>query len=423
MKIAMLTNNYKPFVGGVPISIERLSDELRKLGHEVTVFAPDYGQQEEDGVVRFQVTQRKMENGMVYPRLYSKEIRRNFHEKSFDCIHVHQPMFVGTEALHLGKKYGIPIIYTYHTRYEDYLHYIPIFRETEDSGMWRRGLIRLAKEKIVPGYMKWFTNQCDMVLAPTAGMQARIRKNGTVVPMAVMPTGLADEFYREDPQRTREIRRKYLGANEKMHLFCSVSRLEEEKNPVFLLKGIQRLKEKLPEDFKVLLLGEGSMRPKLEELAEKLCLDTTVIFMGNVPNEEVKHYLRASELFLFASKSETQGIVIQEAMAAGNPVIAIKASGVEDVVKNGVNGYMTTEDVEEWSDKAAELLHSGVYHNMKEQAEQSASLYKASRLALYAEQLYAQCIKTKREEEMEYGEKSNGEENTAESILRIFKVS
>ena len=175
MKIAMLTNNYKPFVGGVPISVERLTKELRKQGHEVTVFAPDYGfdpeygQVKEEGVIRFQVTRHKMKNGMVYPKLISREIRKAFEKQQFDCIHVHQPMFVGTQALYLGRKYQIPVIYTYHTRYEDYLHYIPLFKE-EQAGRWRKELIRLGKEYVVPGYMRWFINQCDLVFAPTPEM-------------------------------------------------------------------------------------------------------------------------------------------------------------------------------------------------------------------------------------------------------------
>ena len=158
MKIAMLTNNYKPFVGGVPISVERLAKELRKQGHKVT--------------------RQKMENGMVYPKLVSREIWKGFKEHEFDCIHVHQPMFVGTQALYLGRKYQIPVIYTYHTRYEDYLHYIPFFRE-EQAGMWRKKLIWFAKETVIPEYMKWFTNKCDLIFAPTPGMQNRIRENGT----------------------------------------------------------------------------------------------------------------------------------------------------------------------------------------------------------------------------------------------------
>ena len=382
MKIAMLTNNYKPFVGGVPISVERLAKELRKQGHKVT--------------------RQKMENGMVYPKLVSREIWKGFKEHEFDCIHVHQPMFVGTQALYLGRKYQIPVIYTYHTRYEDYLHYIPFFRE-EQAGMWRKKLIWFAKETVIPEYMKWFTNKCDLIFAPTPGMQNRIRENGTEVSMAVLPTG-------------------YLGEEKNGHLFCSVSRLEEEKNPIFLLNGIRCLKEKLPFSFRVLLLGEGSMRKELEVLAEQMGLSDTVVFLGNISNEDVKQYLYASELFLFASKSETQGIVLEEAMAAGNPIVAVRASGVEDVVKNGINGYMTEEDVEIWSDKAAELIQSPDYRQVCMEARKTAESYRASRLAAHAETLYRQCME--RKEEMRYEEHTkSGKEHSAASVFRLFKTS
>ena len=427
MKIAMLTNNYKPFVGGVSISVERLTKELRKQGHEVTVFAPDYGfdpeygQVKEEGVIRFQVTRHKMENGMVYPKLISREVRKAFEEQQFDCIHVHQPMFVGTQALYLGRKYQIPVIYTYHTRYEDYLHYIPLFKE-EQAGRWRKELIRLGKEYVVPGYMRWFTNQCDLVFAPTPGMQNRIRENGTEVPMAVMPTGLDDSFYLEDKEKTRAIRRTYLGDEKSGHLFCSVSRLEEEKNPVFLLKGIRCLKEKLPFSFRVLLLGEGSMRNELEILAGRMGLEDTVVFLGNIPNEDVKQYLYASELFLFASKSETQRIVLEEAMAAGNPVVAVRASGAEDLIKNGINGCMTEEDVEIWSTKAAELIQNPDYGQICMEARKTAESYRASRLALHAELLYRQCMD--RKEEIGYERETNsGKKHSAASVFRLFKAS
>lgn len=313
MKIAMLTNNYKPFVGGVPISVERLAKELRKQGHKVTVFAPDYGfdprygQVEEDDVIRFQVTRQKMENG-------------------------------------------------------------------------------------------------------------------TEVSMAVLPTGLDDSFYIEDEEKTKTIRRQYLGEEKNGHLFCSVSRLEEEKNPIFLLNGIRCLKEKLPFSFRVLLLGEGSMRKELEVLAEQMGLSDTVVFLGNISNEDVKQYLYASELFLFASKSETQGIVLEEAMAAGNPIVAVRASGVEDVVKNGINGYMTEEDVEIWSDKAAELIQSPDYRQVCMEARRTAEGYRASRLAAHAETLYRQCME--RKEEMRYEEHTkSGKEHSAVSVLRLFKTS
>ena len=111
MKIAMLTNNYRPFVGGVPISVERQARELIRLGHEVTVFAPSYGDTEEadraakERIVRFHTQKRKMDNGMVYPGIVPVEILERFRREEFDCIHVHHPMFVGPCALYLGRKY------------------------------------------------------------------------------------------------------------------------------------------------------------------------------------------------------------------------------------------------------------------------------------------------------------------------------
>lgn len=146
MRIAMLTNNYRPFVGGVPISVERQAEELIKLGHQVTVFAPMYGETQEEReavlaadvsapeqVVRYGTQKRKMDNGMVYPSFYPSEIMEAFERDEFDCIHVHHPMFVGPCALYLKRKYRLPLIYTYHTRYEDYLHYIPGLRVDEKS--------------------------------------------------------------------------------------------------------------------------------------------------------------------------------------------------------------------------------------------------------------------------------------------------
>ena len=156
------------------------------------------------------MTRQKMENGMVYPKLVSREIWKGFKEHEFDCIHVHQPMFVGTQALYLGRKYQIPVIYTYHTRYEDYLHYIPFFRE-EQAGMWRKKLIRFAKDTVVPGYMKWFTNKCDLIFAPTPGMQNRIRENGTEVSMAVLRLGWMTVFILRMKRRQKRSADNILG--------------------------------------------------------------------------------------------------------------------------------------------------------------------------------------------------------------------
>lgn len=438
MKIAMLTNNYKPFLGGVPISAERQAKELVKLGHEVTVFAPEYegelpeGQDhlDENGIriFRYRTSARCMENGMVYPRLILKEITKVFEEESFDLIHTHHPMFVGMTALYLGRKYQLPVIYTYHTRYEDYLHYIGFLKPEGKGRILKQQLLKLGRNVVVPEFMRWFTNQCDLVLAPTAGMQKRIRENGTKTPMAVFPTGLEEVFYLEHPEEAGEIRRNYMGEQDG-YMFCTAGRLEEEKNPHFLLKGIRKLKEKMDKTFfRVLLIGNGSMTEELKTEAKELGIEEEIVFIGKVPNEQLNCYLQACDAFLFTSKSETQGIVLAEAFAAGLPVVAVEASGVEDIVEDGVNGFRTAEDIDMWTDKILEMLNQR--EEMSRRAKVTASGYRSVRLAVYEELLYRQCIAAKvkesageYEEELGYEYKEDRTEHAADGVFRIFKAS
>ena len=407
MKIAMLTNNYRPFVGGVPISVERQAQELVKLGHQVTVFAPMYESEnkeqaesfrekilEEDEkaperVVRYHSQKRKMDNGMVYPGIYPTEILDVFERERFDCIHVHHPMFVGPWALWLGRKYRIPVIYTYHTRYEDYLHYLPYFRIDERSTVVKKKAVEWAQKKVIPSYMRWFCNRCDLVLAPSAGMQQMMRKYGVDTPAAVFPTGLDGAFFRKDVRRSQEIRKQY--SRGKRHLLVTVSRLEKEKNYGFLLRGIAELRLEIGDEFHVLIIGDGSQKSELKVRASILGIQDMVTFMGNIPNDQVKDYLSASDAFLFASKSETQGIVLAEALAAGTPVVAVHATGTDDIIEDGVNGFLTEEREEEWAAKVIEALNEETNSRMKNAALISTENYRSSRLAIYEEMLYNQC--------------------------------
>ena len=398
MKIAMLTNNYKPFTGGVPISVERQARHLANIGNEVTVFAPDYGKAEEEQpesmrVLRFRTRRKKMENGMVYPCFLTPEILKVFEKETFDCIHVHHPMFVGTTALYLKKKYQIPVIYTYHTKYEDYLHYLGFFREAGTSGHFRQKLLHFAKERFVPAYMRWFCNQCDLVIAPTPGVAATIRRQGVRTKVKVLPTGLEEEFYKPDTEKTADIRYRYAAG--KKWLFCTVGRLEEEKNPGFLIEGLKILsqKERLGSDFHMLFIGTGSLKEQLQDQIRKEGLESQVTFLGNVPNEEVKHYLYASDLFLFASTSETQGIVLAEAMAAGCPVVAVKASGVEDIVEDNRNGFAVENDPGQWTQKVEEALCPEKWMILQETARNTAKAYQADRIARREELLYRRCMR------------------------------
>lgn len=378
MKIAMFTNNYKPYIGGVPISIEHLAQALRERGHRVYVFAPTYkGQEEEPDVIRypsFPISIAKAPVPDVLTPVFEKKVK----ELGIEVIHVHHPAIVGNVALYLKKKYGIPVIFTYHTRYEQYLYYVKPLAYLER----RTGVI----EK----YLEYFCKKCDMLAAPTPGIRDYLEKKKLGTPIRVLPTGIPKECFRPDLEKAGRLRRQY--KKDADYLFLTVSRLAKEKNLCFQLQGLALLKELLSEKgktFRHMLIGEGPQQEELKKMAAELGLTEEVIFTGNVPNQEMKEYQAAADAFLFTSKSETQGIVVLEAMAAGNPVAAVDATGVRDVVRNGENGFLCREDAGEWARQIVKLLSDGAaYQSMSRAALSTAQKYSEDVIAKTAELYY-----------------------------------
>ncbi len=345
MRIAMLTNNYKPYMGGVPISVEHLSEALRAQGHEVWIFAPTYKNQvEEEYVIRYPSFPFSVAKAPA-PNVFSGIFEEKIIELGIDVIHVHHPALVGNVALYLRKKYGIPVVFTYHTRFEAYLHYIkPLEWLEHGTGVLRR-------------YMTWFCNQCDLIAAPTDGIKEYLQETGVRTRIEVLPTGVTEAAFYPQVEQVQRVRKQYRGGAD--YLFCSVSRLAKEKNLDFQLEGLKQVKELLTQKgktFRYLLIGDGPERENLQKKINANGLENEVILTGRIENAQVPVYQKACDAFLFSSKSETQGIVILEAMAAGNPIIAVKASGVEDMVVNGVNGYMTEENPKAWAEQIVALM-------------------------------------------------------------------
>lgn len=422
MNIAMFTNNYKPFIGGVPISIERLSEGLRSLGHRVTVFAPEpegkLSAEQEKDVVRFKVFYRKADRGMVLGNCFDRKIEAFFREGNFDVIHVHHPVLVGQTALYLGKKYNIPVAYTYHTRYEEYLHHFKLYEAMASGEYPVSRIARYGKEILVPALITAFSNQCDPVFAPTSTMKDHLLEQGTKTRISVLPTGLDRVSFQYDEMLSSEIRNMY--GNGCPYLFATTARLEKEKNLDFLFRGTARLRDILGQDFRLMVIGDGTERRHLEELARMLGISRQIVFTGKIENTRVRHYLNAADAFLFASKSETQGIVLLEAMAAGCPVAAVRASGVVDVVRQGINGYMTEEAPEAFAAAAARLvLERGVWSGMSEEARKTAELYESGRIAALAAEQYG--LMTGQKEDAGYEEHGKG--MLVPSILRLFKAA
>ena len=378
MRIAMMTNNYKPFVGGVPISIERLADSLRYLGHTVYVFAPDYKSPMDDDAYtfRFPTMKHKIAGAIPVPNLIYSYVKKTISTLHIDLIHVHHPWMIGNVATRIGKEFHIPVVFTYHTRYEQYLHYLKPFGYLQNqAGQGNRmaaSILDFAQRQVIQRYLNNFLEKCDMVFAPTKSIQDYLKPFHIDTPINIAPTGLPHVCFEKHIEAT-DIREKYLQG--KQYLFCTVSRLAKEKNLPFLLRGVAAVKEQLGDIFNLLILGDGPEKENLMALSRTLNIDRNVFFVGEVPNQKISSYHQACDLFLFSSKSETQGIVLLEAMAAYLPVFAIRATGVSDVV-NGKNGVLSSDSLAEWVENLISILQNpAVLIKMKSSARNTALLY------------------------------------------------
>ncbi|MCM1119556.1 MAG: glycosyltransferase [bacterium] len=403
MKIAMMTNNYKPYIGGVPISIERLTVALREQGHRVVVFAPKYKflgdeQAQEEDVVRYSTLSQHFYSDTVLPNPLDPVLEETFARENFDVIHVHHPVLIGKVAAYLSRKYGIPLVYTYHTQYEQYLDYAgPIHWLSQGAekdnllGRLRCRGSRAIKQEIAPWYLSGFMRRCHTVIAPTEGMKRVFRMQygypyNCRADVSVLPTGLTQESYRAEPKAVMGIRQRYCEGE--MPLMVTVSRLGHEKNVPFLLRCMARLKQFLP-DFRLMVIGDGPQREEYMDLCEQLDIRQQICFLGSLPNREIAAHMAAADCFVFASKTETQGIVILEAMAAKTPVVAVRASGVEDLVEDGVNGYLCPEEEENYTEQLLRVLQSEpLRDSLRVGAFQTALMYREDSVAEKAVRIY-----------------------------------
>ncbi len=341
MNIALFTESYKPYISGVTISVETLAKDLRRLGHRVYIFAPHYkGHKEKDwGVFRYP------SSPTAYPgfRLaipFSRKISKKISKLNLDIIHSHSPFQLGLLSRRFARKLKIPFVYTFHTLFDQYLHYLPI-------------LPKFLSKRILSNYLRNFCNSSDHIIAPSIKVKELLEKQKIKSKIEVVPTGV--DFELAKSFTGNGVRAKHKIAKDEIVLLY-VGRLGKEKNLPFLFEAF-KLAHKKHKNTHLLLVARGPYESGLKKLAKKLGLSKRIIFAGQVKYPLVFDYYAASDIFVFASTTETQGLVLAEAKTSGLPIIAVGAKGVFDMVIDGEHGFLVEHDVKIFADKISHLIH------------------------------------------------------------------
>lgn len=366
MNIVMITNTFTPHVGGVARSVESFTTQYRKRGYRVTVIAPEFPDMLTDEEEIIRVPALRQFNGSDFSVRLPIPVDMIERLNSFEphIIHSHHPFMLGSTALRLAHHFRTPLVFTHHTMYERYTHYVP-----GDSPTMKRFVIELAT-----GY----ANLCDHVIAPSESTLAVLRERNVQTPITVVPTGVDTEALAKGNGSSW---RDSFGIPTDAFVIGHLGRLAPEKNLDFLARSVSTFMLKFPDSY-FLVAGEGPCTETIKGIFDEAHLSDRLHFTGRIEGQPLVNCYKAMNVFAFASFTETQGMVLSEAMAAGVPVVALDAPGAREVVIDGLNGHLLpTED--EATFVAA--LESVATTTENEYAKlQNAALNRASELSIVA---------------------------------------
>ena len=342
MKIGVFSESYEPVINGVSVSILALTCELKKLGHEIYVFAPGYpGHKDvENRTIRFPSIRTAFARDYPLAIPYMPGLTRKVKELNLDVIHTHTPFMLGWLGLRLGKRLGIPVVSTNHTLYTEYVHYFPL----APKAMSRAFIVAMLRR---------YYNRCARVITPSRPMEEVLRGYGVTRPITVIPTGLSIDTARDDAARKRL--RQEFGIPQDARVLLYVGRVAREKYLDLLLEAFDKLAPKHMDAY-LMIAGGGPYEAQCRENASKLACSNRIAFTGAVPREKVAKYYSAGDLFAYPSPTETQGIVVCEALGAGLPCVLVNGGGTPEMVVDGDDSLLAKIEVQDFAEKLDTML-------------------------------------------------------------------
>lgn len=380
MRILMISDVYFPRINGVSTSIQTFRRGLHALGHETVLIAPEYpvpSQTSDEGETlripsRYlprDPEDRLMRIGKI------RALRPTLARRAFDIVHVQTPFIAHYQGTSLARMMRLPVVETYHTYFEEYLHhYVPL--------MPRAAMRFLAR--------RFTTSQCnalDALAVPSEAMRAALEAYGVRCPMQVIPTGMEMErFARGDGARFRA----KLDIQPDQPTLVHVGRIAHEKNIDFLFRMLRKVADRVPRVV-MIVAGEGPALVHCKSLVASLGLDSHVRFVGYLSRDsELLDCYRAGDLFVFSSRTETQGLVLLEAMALGVPVVSTAYMGTADIVKPERGARLAPDDESGFAAIVMELLANPLSRAaMSAEARAYAGTWSAQAMAAKLADFYA----------------------------------
>ena len=393
MRIGIFTETYIPYISGLVTSEVMLKNALERQGHEVYVVTANldtfkYEYNEEERVLRVP----GLPTGIYDSRLtsiYPISAVNKIKSWKLDVIHSQTEFAIGTFARIIAKQYNIPLVHTYHTMYEDYVHYIT------------RGYFKRSSKKLVEYFTKFYcdTTATELIVPTTKTYKLFKEKYQFEKNIHIIPTGIETERFYKENINEKEINnlRKRLNITKKDFVILFVGRLAEEKNVEFLLHSELELLKTIP-NIKLIIVGDGPDKEKYEEYVLKNHIEKSVIFTGKTNWSDIPYYYHIADVFATASKTETQGLTIIEAMASNTVPVCIEDEAFQSMITDDLNGlFFRTE--EEYQKIIKELNRNRKKLEwLDKQARIQAEHYSSSNYADRVLEVYRRAIKEKQEE-------------------------
>ena len=415
MKIGIFTDTYNPVTSGVVTSINMIEQEMKKRGHEVFVFTTSKSIQPNDNQTLYMLNSIPLLIAKQYKNriatFYSREIAKQIKEIGLDIVHTQTEFSVGAFGKIISRKYDIPFIHTYHTMWEDYVHYISPLKGRN---------IRL--KRLARTISRAFVRKAECVITPSNKTAKYLKYKCKVKnkPIYVIPTGIDISPFKSSnfTEEERDNLKKSLGIkpNEKIILF--LGRVASEKSIDVIMDIMPSIFEEHP-DYKFLIVGDGPSKKDLEEQARKLNIDNNVIFTGKVPWNEVPKYYNIGDVFVNASITETQGLTFIEAMSAEIPVVAKYAPNLSEFIHTNKNGILVKKN----SDFKKAIIDVIENENLRKTlirgGNETAKEYSIEVFGDKLEMLYTEIIRLhKAKKELETKEEKNAQKKTIYKRIR-----